>query len=172
MKKEDSEKEITDKSEAEKIADDLLKTIEIEDNINKQEENEIVEYEGQRISKKECKALNAIEEQIGETPKFITEDMKTIILDLGGTEVTDLTPLRHLKQLKQLLLHKTNVSDLSPISNLEHLKTLNLNFSNFSDLSPLTKMSCLDTVFLWGTNVDRNSEVVKRLQEKGCTIII
>ncbi|NIQ07318.1 MAG: leucine-rich repeat domain-containing protein [Candidatus Korarchaeota archaeon] len=172
MKNQEKEKEITDKSEVEKIADDLLNTIEINDIKDNQKENEVVEYKGQRIPQKEFEALKAIEEQIGKPPKFVTENMKTTILDLGDTELTDLKPLTHLKHLKQLLLHKTKISDLSPLSTLKNLKQLNLNFSNISDLSPLTKMNCLDTVFLWGTNVDRNSEVVKRLQEKGRVVII
>jgi Leucine-rich repeat (LRR) protein len=60
-------------------------------------------------------------------------------LSLGGTSVTDLTPLAGTP-LKRLLLGNSKVTDLTPLSECAGLEELDLQFLPVTDLTPLTKL--------------------------------
>jgi internalin A len=62
------------------------------------------------------------------------------LLDLSGTQVSDLSPLARLENLKLLNLSGTPVSDLSPLARLENLKLLYLDGTQVADLSPLARL--------------------------------
>jgi Leucine-rich repeat (LRR) protein len=61
------------------------------------------------------------------------------MLTLQGSKVTDLTPLRELKELRFLQLNTDAISDLGPLRGLP-LETLILSGAKFIDLSPLEGM--------------------------------
>jgi hypothetical protein len=65
------------------------------------------------------------------------------VLTLESTEVTDLSPLRELKSLEQLVLNSTRVTDVSPLRDLKSLKRLGLNSTQVTDLSPLRELKSL-----------------------------
>src|SRR5437588_1443823 len=67
--------------------------------------------------------------------KDLKKDLTT--LDLSMTEVTDLAPLKELKNLSKLYLGYTRVSDLGPLKDLKDLTELGLNGTRVSDLEPL-----------------------------------
>jgi hypothetical protein len=65
-------------------------------------------------------------------------------LDLGGNlKVSDLSPLKDLKNLTTLDIHDTLVSDLSPLKDLKNLTRLDLSYTVVSDLSPLKDLKNL-----------------------------
>jgi sulfatase modifying factor 1 len=64
-------------------------------------------------------------------------------LDLDQNNISDLTPLAGLTNLKVLDLNQNNISDLTPLSGLTNLKMLTLRGNNISDLTSLTGLTNL-----------------------------
>ena len=75
------------------------------------------------------------------------------ILDLSGTEISDISPLSELTQLTKLDLSHTQVTDLSPLSGLTQLTELNLWETEVTDLSPLSGLTQLTALSLSETEV-------------------
>ena len=74
-------------------------------------------------------------------------------LDLRGNEMTDLSPLSGMANLKELRLSgdiggNDGISDLSPLSGLSRLKVLHLPAANIEDLSPLSGLVQLEDLAL------------------------
>ena len=59
------------------------------------------------------------------------------ILWIGSNPISDLTPVSGLTNLTDLVLNKTLVSDLSPVRGLTNLTRLGLNSTYVTDLSPI-----------------------------------
>ena len=57
------------------------------------------------------------------------------VLDLSGTDISDLAPLAGLKGLHSLYLSGTEVSDLAPLAGLKGLRTLYLSRTEVSGAS-------------------------------------
>ena len=74
-------------------------------------------------------------------------------LDLRGTQVSDLTPLRGLTALQSLDLSGTKVSDLAPLRGLTALQSLHLTSTKVSDLTALRGLTALQGLDLRGTQV-------------------
>jgi Leucine-rich repeat (LRR) protein len=75
------------------------------------------------------------------------------ILDLGGTQISDVSSLRNLTQLIRLDLDNTSVTDISPLSGLAQLKTLYLSGTQVTDLSVLNQLAQLTYLYLSETQV-------------------
>ena len=84
-------------------------------------------------------------------------------LYLGGTDVSDLRPLRGLANLRSLYLSGTQVSKLEPIEALKALRTLYLRGTPVTDLKPIRGLSGLRKLHLARTKV--SDEQVAKLQE-------
>ena len=74
-------------------------------------------------------------------------------LDLRGNEMTDLSPLSGMANLKELRLSgdiggNDGISDLSPLSGLSRLKVLHLPAANIEDLSPLSGLVQMEDLAL------------------------
>ena len=74
-------------------------------------------------------------------------------ISLYGTQVSDLTPLAGLKNLRDLDLNETKVSDLSPLAGLKQLRWLHLDGTKVNNLSPLALLKNLEILTLDGTEV-------------------
>ena len=74
-------------------------------------------------------------------------------LDLGGTQVRDVTPLRALGGLQSLNLQFVQISDLRPLSGLVGLRFLHLGGTEVRDLSPLAALLNLRELVLAVTQV-------------------
>ena len=58
-------------------------------------------------------------------------------LGLAGKEVSDLTPLAKLPNLRHLWVHNNRINDLSPAAQLRNLESLYLDHNQITDLTPL-----------------------------------
>lgn len=63
-------------------------------------------------------------------------------------QLTDLTPLANLTNLRSLDLSQNRISDLTPLANLTNLTTLNLSANKITDISPLANLTKLTTLNL------------------------
>ncbi len=75
------------------------------------------------------------------------------LLNLSGTDVSDLAPLASLTALQSLYLSGTDVSDLAPLASLTALQSLNLRTTQVSDLAPLASLAALQSLNLTNTKV-------------------
>ncbi|MEM7630885.1 MAG: leucine-rich repeat domain-containing protein [Pseudomonadota bacterium] len=79
-------------------------------------------------------------------PEHISKHLLLYRLQMTGTQVSDLTPISSLVQLKELWIQDTPVHDLSPLSRLVDLEELVLSKTNVVDITPLgylTSLKCL-----------------------------
>ncbi|MSP01772.1 MAG: hypothetical protein EXR07_12100 [Acetobacteraceae bacterium] len=74
-------------------------------------------------------------------------------LDLSGTEVVNLDPLKGMTALQTLDLSGTEVVNLDPLKGMTALQTLNLRGIQVANLDPLKGMTALQTLDLSGTEV-------------------
>ena len=87
--------------------------------------------------------------KLNETNYFGT----VIEVDLVESEVTDLSPLENLTNLKELFVDHTQVSDLSPLEELTNLERLSVNHTQICDISHLAKLKKLEYLSLSNTQV-------------------
>jgi hypothetical protein len=78
-------------------------------------------------------------------------------LDLWGNQITDITPLANLTNLESLSLSNNQITDISPLANLTNLGgpfgVLELSNNNISDLSPLSGLTNLYWLSLENNNI-------------------
>lgn len=75
--------------------------------------------------------------------------------DLGANQnISDLSPLSGLIQLKELRLAENAIVDLSPLSTLVNLKKLWLYDNLVTDLSPLTSLTKLEELMIFGNQIE------------------
>ncbi len=106
----------------------------------------------------------AIARQLGKKPDELNEDDYSNIkeLNLSGSDISDLEPIKGLSSLQELNLNGTQVSDLEPIKGLRILQQLKLNGTQVSDLEPINGLIGLQSLYLEVTQVS-NLEPVKGL---------
>ncbi|NET61541.1 MAG: leucine-rich repeat domain-containing protein [Symploca sp. SIO2E6] len=75
------------------------------------------------------------------------------ILDLGRTQISDISPLSGLTQLQVLRLSETQVKDVSHLSGLTQLQVLRLSATQIRDFSPLSRLTQLQQLDLSRTQV-------------------
>jgi len=95
----------------------------------------------------------------GEIPANTTE----LVIRLWGDEITDLSPLAALKDLRHFYMDNTQVSDLSPLANLPNLVQIWIERSPVNDLSPLVGLSNLTELHIVGSNELRDISPVGEL---------
>lgn len=88
------------------------------------------------------------------TGEITADDLASIrSLSLGGTDLTDLTPLAELTALNYLYLNGTQVTDITPLAKLTSLNQLFLNGTQVTDVTPLAELTALNYLYLNGTQV-------------------
>jgi Leucine-rich repeat (LRR) protein len=97
----------------------------------------------------------AVASQLKKKPEDINEAdyAKVTSLSLSGSSLSDLTPIKELKNLQSLYLDETQVSDLTPLKDLRGIQRLHLTMTKVSDLTPLKELKGLQKLFLIGTKV-------------------
>ena len=107
---------------------------------------------GKSVYIPDLKLRAVIEEALGKTPgaPITAEEMATLenlhrMADSKG--ISDLTGLEFATNIRHLWLkHNKNISDLSPIAGLHNLRTLDIGDNSVSDLSPLAELTNLESI--------------------------
>ena len=73
---------------------------------------------------------------------------KVIRLGLAGKQISDLTPLAKLPNLRELWLHNNRLRELEPASKMTSLEALFLDHNQIRDLAPLGKCTKLRILHL------------------------
>jgi hypothetical protein len=73
-----------------------------------------------------------------------------------GRAVSDLSPLRRLRNLQAVNIFGTNVKDLSPLSSHTQLRIVWIKDTPVEDLQPLTQLTSLERLMLFNTKVSED----------------
>ena len=85
---------------------------------------------------------------------------KLTVLDLGGNNISDISPVAGLTNLTELWLWGNRISDISPVAGLTELQRLHLGSNNISDILPMINLTNLTQLWLWGNGISNISVVV------------
>ena len=95
-------------------------------------------------------ALRSAVRKPGDIELTATDRLKVVRLGLAGKQISDLTPLTNLPNLKQLWVHNNHLKVLTPVAQLKNLEALYLDNNRFTDLTPLAQCSKLLTLHISG----------------------
>ncbi|MCL1998444.1 MAG: leucine-rich repeat domain-containing protein [Turicibacter sp.] len=84
------------------------------------------------------------------TPLAGLTNLRFLDLSLGFGEISDISPLAELVNLEQLILRLHNIEDLTPLASLHNLRFLQLDHNAISDISPLAALTNLEFLDLSG----------------------
>ena len=87
------------------------------------------------------------------------------ILSIGRNDISDISSLTALTQLKALYLNDNAVSDLSPLAKLTELRTLVLQNNQISDVSPLKGLVNLQELRLQGNPIKDKKLLLELLRK-------
>ncbi|MEC8197305.1 MAG: leucine-rich repeat domain-containing protein, partial [Pseudomonadota bacterium] len=87
-------------------------------------------------------------------PDSLSDLTNLAMLDLDGTLVSDVRPLRALTNLTRLYLSATRVTIVTPLRWLTKLKTLDLRYTQVKDIAPLQRLTNLTRLYLNNTQVE------------------
>ncbi|MBT7743129.1 MAG: hypothetical protein HN727_15090 [Opitutae bacterium] len=93
-----------------------------------------------------------------------------LILWTGVNQISDLSPLKGLTNLKELWLSDNEISDLSPLKGLTDLRVLVLTKNKISDLSPLKGLMNLKELWLGGNPIPKDQKAILRKALPNCDI--
>ena len=82
-------------------------------------------------------------------------------LNLFGTKVEDLSPLKDLQNLKSVTLHQNRITNLSPLAKHKALQYLSISETAVTDLSPLEDLIYLEDLSILGMEVKSTSFLEK-----------
>ena len=97
-----------------------------------------------------CRNLKAIDlskQQVTDL-SFLSELSELRVLLLGNNSVTDISPLEGLQNLQYLELYNNGITDISALSDHQNLKDVNLTGNQIVDMSPLSSCTLLQYVHL------------------------
>ena len=83
----------------------------------------------------------------------------TLLLDLGGNHLSDLSPISGLTNLTKLNLYNSSLSDISVVSALTNLTDLNFFHNSISDISPVASLTNLTILTLSSNSISDISPV-------------
>jgi internalin A len=97
------------------------------------------------------------------------------MLSLSSNQISDISPLSGLIGLTDLSLGNNQVSEISPLSGLIGLTLLNIGWNQIADIEPLVNNPGIgsgDTVPLWGNPLNSISidTHIPALQARGVTV--
>ena len=96
---------------------------------------------------------NATDELLVESSRHFPAIEPISLVQLSGTQVSDLRPLAALPALRALKIDLSGAIDLGPLRGLTTLKVLNVSGTHVSDLSPLAGLSGLEELEFMDTEV-------------------
>jgi hypothetical protein len=92
-------------------------------------------------------SLNITSEQLAEMIETGRIRKDVVKLSLANNQITDLSPLAELTNLRELFLNNNQISDLMPLAGLTNLQSLNLYDNQIIDISPLANLTNLGGPF-------------------------
>jgi Leucine-rich repeat (LRR) protein len=92
-------------------------------------------------------------ESLSEVCRLLAQLPALQTLNLDGTEVVNIGPLKDLRALKVLVLSRTPLADIGPLKDLKALEDLDLRNTRVADIGPLKDLKALRTLYLWNTKV-------------------
>ncbi len=92
-------------------------------------------------------------------------------LSLYGNRIIDLRPLGRLKKLAHLRLFRNEISDITPLEGLTNLIVLSLNNNKISDVTPLTELTSLMLLGLDENPIPTDQKAMLRKALPECEII-
>ncbi len=75
-------------------------------------------------------------------------------LRLLDYNISDLTPLAELYNLRELGLGDNNISDLTPLANLSNLEVLGISDNKVTDLSPFSGLTSLERLHIGNNKIE------------------
>jgi Leucine-rich repeat (LRR) protein len=81
-------------------------------------------------------ALTPSKEELAKVPNVDS-------IDVSGSRISDLEPLRKLQKLRAIIAHNTGISDLSPLRDLRQVTYLDVSETDVSDVSAVRQFSKL-----------------------------
>lgn len=81
-------------------------------------------------------------------------------LDIRSAFISDLTPLATCSGLTTLIANDNGIRDIKPLANLKSLKRLNLSLNQIIDLTPLQGLTNLDMLYLAANQIEDISPLV------------
>jgi len=102
---------------------------------------------------KYCKDMLALDIGHNEVTdiSFLEEMPQLKVLIIAINKIADITPLAKLTELEYLELFKNNVTDITPLANLTKLKDLNISFNLIEDYSPIYGLKGLERLWLYNS---------------------
>ncbi len=100
----------------------------------------------------------------------IAKESGSTELELYAHQITDLTPLAKLADLRMLGLGFNDITDVTPLAGLTNLKTLWLPNNQIADVTPLAKLTKLRTLYLAGNPIPDEQKVMLRKALPNCNI--
>ena len=91
-------------------------------------------------------------------------------LELRASQITDVTPLAQLTDLRMLGLGLNRITDLTPLAELTKLKTLWLSDNQIADIMPLAKLTKLRTLYLARNPIPDEQKAMLRKALPKCRI--
>lgn len=80
-------------------------------------------------------------------------------LNLTGNNVTDINPLKHLTNMRQLYLSKNQIEDISALENMNYLYELNICENSLTNIDALQNKTNLGYLFLADNNIEDISSI-------------
>ncbi len=93
----------------------------------------------------------------------------SIVMDLSGNHINDLSEIGECKLLKELYLAHNQICIIDAIINLPDLTQLDLSYNQVDDLTPLFRLKHLEYVNIIGNPVPK--EQVELLKKKGIIVV-
>ena len=89
-------------------------------------------------------------------------------LDLSNNRLTNISGIRHFKNLKILYLENNYITDISVLKDLENLENLDLSYNEIKDISDLKNLNKLKTllinvIYITDTSVIKNLNSLETL---------
>jgi Leucine-rich repeat (LRR) protein len=92
-------------------------------------------------------------------------------LNCSNTEVTKLDALSSLKRLVKLDCSNTQISSLAPVANCDNLEIINADKTQISNLTGLSKLTRLKKIYADNTQLTKDSVSAYKLENGNCLVI-
>jgi Leucine-rich repeat (LRR) protein len=88
-------------------------------------------------------------------------------IDISGTSITDLSPLKNLVDLEKINCSNTKVAKVDDLANLKRLVSIDLSKTEVKDIAPLANCDNLETITADNTGISKLSDLnkLKRLKK-------